>query len=232
MFDPSNPDMKCTKFPKDQIDIRFASTGDLIDNIPTICGGHLFIAKGDKKYPKTCSALGNPNMTMEMLESRTYASSVLLNSTTLWVMGGYNEWDIVLNSTEFVTWEKSPIKGPTLPSPLHAPCSVKYNSTSIYIIGGNRKNENTWIFDPSNNFFVRKGPSMQTGRRFHSCGIVRSKGMSYIVVAGGVFGQGVGTITNSVEILDPMSNKGWIKGKPGLAISVISHTQYSSVKYK
>ena len=116
MFDPSNPDMKCTEFPKDKIDNRFASTGNLIDNIPTICGGYLFIGFNGKfingkKYLKTCSALGNPKMTMEMLESRTYATSVLLNSTTLWVIGGYNEWDIVLNSTEFVTWGKSPIKG-------------------------------------------------------------------------------------------------------------------------
>ena len=187
MFDPSNPDMNCTKFPKDKNDSRFASTGDLIDNTPTICGGYLLI-EGGKKYLKTCSAIGNPNMTMEMLESRTYATSVRLNSTTLWVIGGYNERDIVLDSTELLTWGKNPIKGPTLPSPLQGSCSVKYNSTSVYIIGGNRRNKNPWIFDPSNNLFARKGPSsLQHGRSYHSCGIVRSKRKSYIVVAGGVF---------------------------------------------
>ena len=106
MFDPSNPDIQCTKFPKDKIDNRFSSTGNLIDNIPTICGGIKFNEFNGKKNLKTCNALGNPKMSMEMLESRTQATSVLLNSTTLWVIGGYNERDIVLDSTELLTWGK------------------------------------------------------------------------------------------------------------------------------
>ena len=230
MFDPSNPDMNCTKFPKDKNDSRFASTGDLIANTPTICGGYLFV-EGGMKYLKTCSAIGNPNMTMEMLESRTYATSLRLNSTTLWVIGGLNEREASLNSTELVTWGKSPIKGPILPSPLHGSCSVKYNSTSIYIIGGTGRNKDTWIFDPSNNLFARKGPSsLQHGRSYQSCGIVRSKRKSYIVVAGGIFKSGA--MTNSVEILDPMSNKGWIKGKVGLPISVKHERSTSIVHFR
>ena len=218
----SNPDMKCTGFLNGTFNITYgyASTGGLIDNIPTICGGFRF----GFQPVQTCFAFGNPNMTMKMLVPRKDATSVLINSTTLWVIGGLNlelrgSKGAFLSSTELVSWTKpSPIKGPTLPSPLYASCSVKYNSTSIYIIGGIRKipksknSDSIWIFDPSNNFFVRKGPSLQVGRRYHSCGILRSKGRSYVVVAGGqVTG---GTITNSVEILDPMSNKGWMKGKP------------------
>ena len=109
---------------------------------------------------------------------------------------------------------------------------MKYNSTSIFIIGGVNYDtdytpalnmlSSTWIFDPENDFHVKQGPSLKHGRKTHSCGILEtSKGKSLIIVAGGRIGTGTGpgragfsaqAITDSVEIYDPMSNQGWKSG--------------------
>ena len=103
---------------------------------------------------------------------------------------------------------------------------MKYNSTSIFIIGGVNYDtdytpalnilSSTWIFDPENDFHVKQGPSLKHGRKTHSCGILEtSKGKSLIIVAGGRTGPkqfSAEAITDSVEIYDPMSNQGWKSG--------------------
>ena len=85
----------------------------------------------------------------------------------------------------------------------------QYDSNSVYVIGGYQDgewSEKTWIFDPSNNFQMREGPNLNIARCGHSCNKMIINEKVFIIVAGGFF-------EDSVELLDPMSDQGWIFGK-------------------
>ena len=88
--------------------------------------------------------------------------------------------------------------------------------TLIYIIGGKQDGEisnQVWIADPKNGFEIRKGPTLNEGRYFMSCGVFKdSDGVKKIVVAGGI--NATKNDTNTVEILDPeYSSNTWEFGK-------------------
>ena len=108
------------------------------------------------------------------------------------------------------------IPGPELPFSLSGHCMVQVDSESVYIIGG-RQNETTsnqtWIVNVLN-FGIREGPKLNVSRSGHSCGKMYMNGRPVIVTAGGYSDyRWMGQTLDSVEILDPASNKGWIFGK-------------------
>lgn len=126
-------------------------------------------------------------------------------------MGGYETED--LNSTEFLFANKKSEQGPTLDFVIAHHCMVKVSESAIYMVGGKQDGEispQVWIADPTNNFEVKKGPSLQKGRYFHSCAVYQDSGVVKIVVAGGFGDAGP---TNSVEILDPSKSNQWESGK-------------------
>ena len=87
-----------------------------------------------------------------MLEKRYNTSSVQLNENTLWVTGGNGRWEE--KTTEFISLDEPPVKGPDLPLAITAHSMVKVDSKTIYIIGGRHGQEkhftkDTWIFDPT-----------------------------------------------------------------------------------
>ena len=96
---------------------------------------------------------------------------------------------------------------------------VQVSPRAIYLIGGFQDGiitNKTWIIDPTNNFKVRKGPSLNEDRILHSCGKLMLNNKVHIVVAGG---QNTGSDglsldgINSVEILDSsLPDQKWIKG--------------------
>ena len=47
------------------------------------------------------------------------------------------------------------------------------------------KNIGTWIFDPSDNYKIKKGPSLNCGRRSSACAKMIINGRIFIVVVGG-----------------------------------------------
>ena len=63
--------------------------------------------------------------------------------------------------------------------------------------------------DPTNEFQVTEGPSLNEGRRFHGCAKMTPNGRTILVVAGG---YGNGGRLDSVEILDPSENNVWTQG--------------------
>ena len=161
-------------------------------------------------------------------EKRTGAASVVINNDTLWVVGGVSDLSIFPNTTEFIKLDQPPVKGPDLPllnhygkeSPLlnclyHS--MIQYDEKSIYIIGGRQNGDsapgvwssNTWIIDPTNRFKIREGPSLNEKRCTHGCAKMNMNGKTVLVVAGGF---NFDSKLQSVEILDPSSNKGWVKG--------------------
>ena len=123
-------------------------------------------------------------------------------------------------TTEFVTKEFS-MQGLPIPHPLLNSCAVKYNASSIFIIGGHNPLaskqsskilSSTWIYEPDNDFHRRQGPPLIIGRKAHSCSVLNSNGKSVILVAGGRTGimhWAAEAITDTVEIYDPMLNQGW-----------------------
>ena len=73
---------------------------------------------------------------------------------------------------------------------------------------GYTKND-VWVANPSNGYAFVQGPSLITGRRYHSCGTMSIGAKSIIIGAGGHGSMGY---LSSVEILDPLSNQ-WVEGK-------------------
>ena len=83
----------------------------------------------------------------------------------------------------------------------------------MYIIGGWQNgpgfSNKTWIVDPTNEFQITEGPSLNKGRRYHGCAKMTVNGRTVLVVAGGYGGFGA---MDSVEILDPLGNDVWTQG--------------------
>ena len=90
---------------------------------------------------------------------------------------------------------------------------IQYDEKSIYIIGGSQNgsgfSNKTWIVDPTNEFQIKEGPSLNNGRAVHGCAKMTLNGRTILVVAGGVGNYG---ILDSVEILDPSGSNVWTQG--------------------
>ena len=143
-----------------------------------------------------------------MNSKRRYTTSVALSDERIWILGG--EYENELDSTEFITKDGA-VNGPTLPEAVGYHCSVKLNDL-IYLISGYTSTgatKNVWVANPSNGYAFVQGPSMITGRYYHSCGTMSIGSTSIIIAAGGYKSPNA---LSSVEILDPQSNQ-WVEGK-------------------
>ena len=169
-----------------------------------------------------------------MLADRAIISSVQLNENTLWVTGGCGrlgeiDWRTITEqkSTEFISLDEPPVKGPDLPLTIIGHSMVKVDSKTIYIIGARHGQEphftkETWIFDPTNNFKMKKGPCMKKARNQGiSCAKMKIGGKIFVVAVGvtyhrhnpGPLGGGIcedDQPIDSVELLDTSNlEKGW-----------------------
>ena len=127
------------------------------------------------------------------------------------IVGGDDGY-FALKSTEFVRVDQEPVKGPDLGFSIKKHCMIQINAFTIFIIGGwlggGNKSTATWVVDPSNNFRLKEGPSLNVPRNGHSCSKMTINGRILIVVAGGSDGQ---SCLDSVEILD-LNYPVWIQG--------------------
>ena len=134
------------------------------------------------------------------------------NQTKLYVTGGTGK-----KSTEILSLDQFPVKGPELPFSMSSHSMVQIDSKTIYLIGGwqDRVTSNkTWIINPINNLDISSGPDLNEARVWHSCNKMKINGKIILVVAGGSNSGWTNNRTmNSVELLDTTStNQGWIKG--------------------
>ena len=219
VIDLKHANSKCESFiSSDNLTITSGAVGGIINGSPVICGGRNLNGYAEQN----CTIFrkeGNTNF--EMFEKRVAASSVVLNQTTLWIVGGIDPTASMHNSTEFITGESS-VKGPSLPFFIKNHCMVKINETAIYIIGGvlnislndtawiKRLSNKTWIINPEKDFQMTEGPELTVPRSGHSCGKFRTNGKFIIVVAGGYVSP---IWLDSVEFLDMSSSIGWKLGK-------------------
>ena len=207
ILDLLDPSLSCL-IEEEDISYRFKSTGGLLGTIPVICGGY---ASGT--YLNECLLYGTSQV-ITMNSNRVGHSSVALNNSMLWILGGSNHGGTSsgyhLDSTEFITTNGAS-DGPKLPAPVSDSCAVKFpGNGNVYLIGGKTPSgfsNNVWMSNPSNNFAFEQGPSLITARGYHTCGTMSIGAKSIIVAAGGQPG-----FLKSVEILDPLLNQ-WVEGK-------------------
>ena len=201
---------------------RDRAIGGILQNQPVICGGGFYSPNySDNKI----SVIGMPNQHCfeMMIPSREDMSGVVLNETKIWITGGgcYNALSI--RSTEIVSLDQPPIAGPDLPFTVKGHSMVRVDPTMIYLIGGvqNAKvSKKTWIIDPTNDFQIKVGPSMNMGRYWHSCSKMKINGKIYLVVAGhgspnhsGFIRYAPNNASDSVELLDTTCpEQGWKMG--------------------
>ena len=153
------------------------ATGGLLQNSPTVCGGSFIYTSKD------CVVIGQPEMEMKMIEKRSFAASVALDQNTLWIVGG-NNGRKSLKSTEFIKFDQPSVKGRDLPFTISNHSMIQYNEKSIYIIGGNQNfsiTNKTWIVDPTNEFRITDGPSLNKARYHHRCAKMTVNGRTLLV---------------------------------------------------
>ena len=199
---------------------RGGATGGILWSQPLICGGYGSLQPGSDSNIKTdVSIIGAPKHCFEMIIPREFSCSVVLDKSKIWVTGGISNVYQTERSTEIISLDQPPVPGPELPFHVHCHSMVLVNPTTIYLIGGDQNNgfakggsDNTWIIDPTNNFQIKAGPSLNIPRVQHSCSKMRIQGRIYLVVAGGWFRNNDDTLC-SVELLDTTSpNQGWKMG--------------------
>ena len=154
-----------------------------------------------------------------MTEPRYEPASVVLNTTTMWVMGGYGNG--YLSSTEFITLEKA-VSGPSLPHAVSYHCAVKFNESQIYVIGGLVVNgqyfqytNDVYVYNPFENFSNKYHSAMNYQRGQHGCAVMNDGESLVIVVAGGrgkLPSSSSRAYLDSVEIMDPSLGQ-WNIGK-------------------
>ena len=175
---------------------RVAPFGGILQNQPLLFAG-MGSCDLNHKALKDGIALGsNEKIYKYETEGRRCASSIILNQTRLWVTGGQDEKGNDKKSSQFISLDQPPEKGPKLPFTVSNHCMAQVDSKTIYLIGGYQNGDEsnqTWIIDPTKNFEIREGISMNHSRASNSCATMRLKNKVFIVVVGS---------NDSVEILD------------------------------
>ena len=181
MDDPSNICSNLADFPVGQ----FGTSGvGLVDNQWPflVCGG----CSQDSELNKNCYSIGfNPEPVAKLSESRCLASSIVFNTTTMWITGGLNSNSVaerpILSSTELVSITGMTEMGPDLPTPLNGHCSIKISDSNVFIIGGQSSTDisdnglkSTIYYDFAQNTWI-DGPEMTQARSAFGCGAFYSE---------------------------------------------------------
>ena len=192
--------------------VRSGAIGAMLGSVPILCGSNPPGREPDYVHQLVGSCISFQNSQWNtshfMNEKRWLAAGVQVNSTTLWILGGYNKNGHPYSSTtEFIVQgQTNGTLGPELPYELFNFCAVKRSDQEIFVIGGfdgetHYRNE-TWIYDPQNEFSRKPGPSLNYKRGGHSCSTMKDGDNDLIIVAGGHEGAHL----DSVEIYNPKSN--------------------------
>lgn len=190
----------------------YSHGGAVFKNQIVLCGGFSTFCYGGDDI----DTLKNSRTKRRLSTQRKHASTVSLNSSMIWIVGGLNKYTNYdgVRSTDFVfETDKKPVKGPELPISAVYHCTVDLEDGSFMLIGGNQEDtvtSKTWIISPSQK--AKEGPPLSTERYFHACGTMKDKyGNLMVVVAGGRNKDNLGM--KSVEILNTTLMTKWHNGK-------------------
>ena len=102
------------------------STGGLLGTTPVICGGY----ETSGNTLNECLLYGTSQV-LTMNSNRGGHSSVALNNSMLWILGGWNG-NNHLDFTEFVTGDSAVI-GPTMPEAVNDHCTIIFPDGKVYL---------------------------------------------------------------------------------------------------
>ena len=202
------------------------ATGGILQNQPLIFGG----IDSTETSIENVSIIGMPNHSSKMMILRNNMSSIVLNKSKIYITGGNGGLPLplrCLKSTEIHSLDQPPVPGPDLPFIVDGHSMVMVDPKTIYLIGGTQNGQTsnkTWIIDPTNDFQIKVGPSLNIARYCHSCSKMRIGGRIFLVAAGGM-NSSHGKV-DSVEVLDTTCpEQGW---KMGITIGHI----FQNIMYK
>ena len=188
-----------------------ANVGGLLQNRPLIGRGAHIREFGN--HSKVYKMIDQPLATALHPASDGVASVILKNHSKLWITGGHLGY--AMSNTTFISLDKPRVKGPNLPFRVSGHCMVQVDEKNIYLIGGLQNytySNKTWIIDPTNNFNVKEGPTMNFQKHNGSCATMTLNQEVYIVVFGAGIDAGIPTEA-TVEILNTVSpHNGWEMG--------------------
>jgi len=179
---------------------------------PTVCGGldyevgrtqnKCFLYKEHQWLPWT-----------NMGTARRYASAIQINPNQALIIGGWDENDNRLKTTELYSSSGSK-EGKDFPVTIWGHCSFPFNATHAIVTGGTQETSygayaNTWFVDLTTTTFT-PGPTMKTERGWHGCSIFQSGNKSFGIVAGGYNWNGY---LDSTEVIDlDQESPTWTEG--------------------
>lgn len=197
---PMDPNANCPKLKFNYPLAAKGTTGQLITNIPIVCGGSDY-----PSYYRICFAYNIKNGWKErssMIMAREEASSVMINNT-MWILGGYNRDDDVMyhmdssfTTSELMSLETGKFSFLELPEQMEDHCTAAINVTHIFIASNSYNNKMAYLVDATKSplKFTYIGP-LSKSRIASGCGVA-SIGPTkdiHLIVAGGAYGDSLTT---------------------------------------
>ena len=213
IIDLEDSTFSCTKVKPFPV-ILYSANGGLIEGkIPFLCGGRNWIY-GVKRY-KDCYQLNedgswakDPKASLSTARSDLGYGSIVLNNN-LYISGGSDGSSLTLIEmlSPDTTSKIIPVQ---LPIGIQRHCQVPWDSETFLLIGGTisgqEYRDETYYINVITNQLTN-GPSLNTGRYYHTCDELEVSGKSYIIVTGGFPDE------RSTEVLDKSNvGQGWLKG--------------------
>ena len=200
------------------------SFGGLFNNTtPIICGGIGTGTTSKCYYLNQNSWIQAQSMSVPRYGASmtNYPSAMASSENDLLVIGGENSSPGYLSSLEVYGPSGWSLINAQLPEGLYYACAITVNDTHVLITGGKSDSQTsgtsgTIWFDSVNERFS-SGPTLNSVRRSHGCGKIKSVDTNevYLIVAGG---YDESTRIDSTEILEPGSNE-WMLG-PKLPVPI------------
>merc|ERR1711860_356653 len=188
----SKPESQCT-LPDFPLEV-YGAVGFWTAQGPMVCGGYeenrCFLYKNHQWMPST-----------NMQTPRRYASAVQIDPNQALIIGGLDENDDALKSTQVKTSTGSE-EGKDFPVTIESHCSFKINSTHALVTGGLQDgptSASTWFVDLTTTTFTA-GPKMTSARGyFHACSTLQLGRKTFGIVSGG---GSYGNFYDSTEWID------------------------------
>merc|ERR1712038_1785656 len=150
IVDPFETDSNCID-PADLDTDLEGMVAEMFEGTPLTCGG----SNGENL--KYCFTYLNGEWELsdiELVSSRSHASSIRINETTIWVTGGLGGSG-TLSTTEILSTGSTFKEGTELPEPMAYHCSAQINSTHLVLAGNVYGDHNqAYIVDTSSNPFT------------------------------------------------------------------------------
>ena len=118
----------------------YGASGGVVGGVPMICGGYGKASGESRSWShKECYAYDKSSQAWKLRANlkrkRRLHSSVVMNGA-LWVLGGFNDNNGNLDTTEYIHANGTVVPGPNLPTERFGHCSATLHDGRVMIIGG------------------------------------------------------------------------------------------------